>query len=171
MSGATKYTSGRRQRRPGEEQAKRVRRRQQQAQYENLRSACERATSEAGSDAVSEVSHLGLRLALRDRPDTMASTTAPCGLYETLAVVRTRRYGLALALLFGDTPDRRAMLYLSGGRRAEIIHDTTTRRSFVAAYVVSVRTADGEPLPTLRAVEEHLRNRASHPAQGTGTPP
>lgn len=171
MSVTAKYTSGRRQRRPGEEQTKRARRRRRQAQYENLRSACERATSEAGSDAVSEVSHLGLRLALRDRPDTMASTTAPCGLYETLAVVRTRRYGLALALLFGDTPDRRAMLYLSGGRRAEIIHDTTTKRSFVAAYVVSVRTADGEPLPTLRAVEEHLRNRASQPAQGTGTPP
>lgn len=163
MSGATKYTGGRRQRRPGEEQAKRVRRRQRQAQYENLRAACERATSEAGSDAVSEVSHLGLRLALRDRPDTMASTAVSHGPYETLAVVRTRRYGLALAHPFGDTPDRRAMLYLSGGRRVEIIHDTTTKRPFVAAYVVSVRTADGEPLPTLRAVEKHLCNRARAP--------
>lgn len=149
-------TSGRRRRLPGEEQSKRARRQSKQAQYENLRAACELAK---GSAEPVEVNHLGLRLLL-------SPTEAPLGPHETLAVVRTRRFGLALAHPYGDTPDRRAVLYLSGGRQVEIINDTTSKRPFVAAYVSGVRAADGTPLTTLRAVQDAMSARRAPPTPG-----
>lgn len=96
-----------------------------------------------------KVTHLGLVLTLAREECYLDEH------YSVLAIVRTRRYGLALAYLYGDTPDRLATLLLSGGRCCEIANDTTSKRPFVAAYVSSVQAANGEPLTPLASVLRH----------------